>query len=228
MQVLCGGAARGAIASIDEPGSGAVAWSASLSGSPQVTLEQSSFVTCSGDVTVAFVDLQVPPGAKPGDTYDAVATIESKQRAFPTGTVKVHGEVVAPKVTAPTRVEFGDVPASVPTFLPVHIVNKSPALVVISPDSIDVPPFGLTLGSRSPDGNSTIWDVEILQAPPGDYTETVTFTGEPAGKLTDFPPACVWTQTITIHAHLVGDADGGPDASHDGGTEADAPSPLTI
>jgi len=228
LQVLCGGASRGAIASIDVPGSGSATWTASLAGSPQLTLEQSSFVTCSDDVTVAFVDLQVPPEAKPGDTYDAVATIESNQRAFPTGTVKVHGEVVAPKVTAPSSLDFGEVPASVPTVLPLRVVNKSPAPVVISPEATYASPFGLTLHSRSTDGNTTIWDVKVFQTPPGDYTETVTFTGEPAGKLVDFPPGCVWTQTITLHAHVFADTDGGPDASRDGGTGDDAPSSLTI
>ena len=68
--------------------------------------------------------------------------------------------------------------------------------MVITRDTTSTMPFGLSLRSTSTDGNTTLWDVGVFE------------------------------QTITLHARVFADTDGGQDADRDGGTEDVAPPPL--
>ncbi|HVU51211.1 MAG TPA: hypothetical protein VHL80_11020 [Polyangia bacterium] len=229
LRALCGTGSRGAIASVNQPGAGVTRWSVSLDGDAQFVLEGSAFVTCEATgPTIANVDLQPAPGAVPGDTYEAVATITAEDDAFPTTEVALHGEVVAPNVTAPSSVDFGDVPAGTSQRRTLRFDNASPSPVALLPSSGQLAPFTLIDGivtSPSPTPNVSEWTVSLDGAAPGDYTAAVLWTATPSPVLT-FPAGCLWTQTITLHAHVVAVADAGPDASRDGGASEHIPSGI--
>ena len=231
VRVLCRAGSRGAIASVDEPGPGETPWTVSLDGDDNFSLEAATFVTCNnGGVSVAFVDLQPAFDAVPGDTYDAVATISADHGTFPTTKVALHGEVVAPNVTAPSLVDFGDVPAWQPQTRTLRFNNASPSPVAIAPAAGDLGPFSMSnavVKAPPPPQNVTEWTLSLDSPPPGDYDVPIVWTATPSPALT-FPPACLWTQTIRLRAHVVGDPDGGPpDANRDGGA-SDVALPLII
>jgi hypothetical protein len=220
LPVLCRMSARGAVASVDQEGPGATTWAVSLDGDPHFSLEGETFVTCEGtSPTVAMVDLQAEFESVPGETYDAVATISAVGDVFPTTRVAIHGEVEAPRVSAPTSVDFGDVPAWTLSSQMVRFINSSPApvAIVLGPD--DPLPFSFAFGDASKVASSTTpWLIELQPSPPGDYTVTTSWTATPNPMLT-FPPACLWTQTITLHAHVVDAPDAGADGSPDAGAD---------
>jgi hypothetical protein len=235
LRVLCRTGARGAIASVDEPGPGVTPWSVSLDGDDHFSLEGASFVTCNngGGPTVAFVDLQPTFDDVPGDTYEAVATISANNGTFPTTKVAVHGQVVAPNVTAPSVVDFGEVPAWQPQTRTLRFNNASPSPVAIVPSAVptatDLGPFTMSsavMSSRPPPSNVIEWTISLNSPAPGDYDIPTVWTATPSPALI-FPPACLWTQTIDLRAHVVGDPDGGPPASRDGGS-GDSALPLII
>jgi hypothetical protein len=170
-----------------------------------------------------MVDLQAEYGSVTGETYDAIATISAAGDAFPATTVAIHGEVVAPRVSAPTNVDFGDVPAWTSPVQTIRFVNSSAGLVAILP-SLGEPtlPFSLSIGDLPKGDSSTIpWRISLEPSPPGEYTITTTWTATPSPML-KFPPACLWTQTITLHAHVVDGPDGGDDASRDAAADEDS------
>jgi len=155
-----------------------------------------------------------PPG--PPDTYDAVVTIQAAQDAFPMGTVKVHGDVVAPSVTGPSVADFGAVAAGPEAFLGVRLFIASLSPIDVYPPS-DLPaPFALAANQPRPSSSTmSDWTLMVRPSPPGDYTAEATWMVRPAGRLM-LQPGCTVTKTITVHAHLVaadGGADGGPDAA---------------
>jgi hypothetical protein len=220
LRVLCGTGSRGAIASVNDPGPGSTSWSVSLAGDQQFSLEAETFFTCTlNGPSVAMVDLQAAAGAVPGDTYEAVATIRADDDSFPTTTVALHGEVVAPHVTAPTSVDFGAVPAGSLQLRTLRFNNASPSPVAIIPSTTTPSPFSLSQGVApiALVDNTTDWTISLDASPPGDYTTSVLWTASPSPQLR-FPAACLWTQTIALHVHVVDNGDGGPDANRDGGT----------
>jgi hypothetical protein len=230
LRVLCRAGARGAIASVDEPGPGLTPWRVSLAGDDNFSLEAATFATCNATgATVAFVDLQPAFGDVPGDTYEAVATISADHGTFPTTKVALHGEVVAPNVTAPSLVDFGEVPAWQPQTRTLEFNNASPSPVGISPAAGDFAPFTLSFAATraAHPQNVTSWTISLDAAAPGDYDIPVLWTATPSPALI-FPPACLWTQTITLHAHVVGDPDGGPRDANRDGAAGDGALPLTI
>jgi hypothetical protein len=216
IRVLCASSGQGAVASVNQIGPGEAEWSTSIVGAPELTLENSTNVTCqSTGTTVAIVNLQAGPDSKPGDSYDAVVTITAANDAFPTGQVKVHGEVVAPKAFLPSIVDFGDVPANTPDVRIVHFLSASPSPLTYVPTLDATTPFSVPYGMpRAPNLTTTDWLITFAPSPPGDYTVGSTWTvapAEPAPPGHELAPGCILTQAITLHAHVV-DPDGGTDA----------------
>jgi hypothetical protein len=220
LRVLCGTGSRGAIASVNEPAPGATRWMVSLEGDPHFSLEATSFLTCENNgPTVAFVDLQPATGAVPGDRFEAVATITADGDAFPTTNVALHGEVVAPNVSAPSVLDFGDVPFGAAEGRMLRFINASPSPVALFPNDRFFPPFTLaTAAVPTPSTTVTTWTVTLADAAPGDYSIPTTWTATPSPTLT-FPQPCLWTQTITLRVHVLDAPDGGTDAGRDGGRD---------
>jgi hypothetical protein len=222
LQVLCGGSAIGGIASVSHEGAGSTSWTVSLSGDPEFVASDSSLLTCEASgTTVVVVKLGVPPDALPGATFDAVATIKARDGSFPTGTVKVHGEVVTPRATVAPTLDFGDVPAWTSPTQTIRFINDTTAPVLIIPDFVSRAPF-TAAASGSPDmmTSTTLWFMALQPSPPGDYTVDTSWTVAPAPNL-GLSDVCVSKKTVTLHAHVVavdGGADG-PPAGSDGGLD---------
>jgi hypothetical protein len=209
LRVLCGQSAIGGIASVSEEGPGATSWTVTLVGDSAFTVDQRSLVTCqAGGTTVATVSLQAPPDALPGATYDAVATIRAEGDAFPPGTVKLHGEVVAPSVTVAPTLDFGDVPAGKTVVQPIHFIENDTNPVFYNPDFVQGGPFITSTSQRTTD-TTTDWFIELMASPPGDYSLDTTWTASPLPNL-GFQDACFTKKMVTLRAHVVG-VDGGAD-----------------
>jgi hypothetical protein len=169
---------------------------------------------------VAFVDANAPADSKPGDSYDAVATISAWKDAFPTGTVRVHAEVVAPHVSFPSSIDFGDVPAGRLAARSVRFFIDSPSAVSFTSSFSTPTPFSLGAPSHAGANFDTTvdWVFQLQPSPPGDYTVEATWTVSPAFEST-LPSECLATSAITLHAHVV-DPDGGADGGADLGNDA--------
>jgi hypothetical protein len=233
LSVLCGGNARAAIASVDEVGDGETRWSVSLKGDHALALERSSFVSCQGTgPQVAFVSYAPPTTATPGTTFDAVVTVHADDGSFPDGTVALHGEVAVPRLSdSTTDVDFGDVaPGDMAAYaLDITIEDDSPVDLVRDPSFVESPFFITRLnpaaGQMIPPRVAHL-RVAFQSRVPGDYAASVAFHAQLSGTFS-LPPSCTWTQTVTMHARVLGDGgagDGPSDAvpsdggASDGGT----------
>jgi hypothetical protein len=191
------------------------------------------FETCQANSPqVAFVQFIPPIDAVPGSTFDAIATVHADDGSFADGTVRLHGEVVAPVVTLDkfvspsitvneTSIDFGALTQGFgqltvdPTFR-----IKNGAGVVILPDSFGGPFFSLTAAAQNQGSSVQTWAVTFLVDSPGDYSDSVVWTATPNGS-SPLLTACNWTTTMMLHARVVGD--GGADADSadaiDGGVD---------
>jgi hypothetical protein len=244
-RAFCAGIVQVPIASIDELGTGVTTWSFAVTGdaafspgpvqvasantkvSPIVSPSSGTFATCqTNSPEVAFVDFAPPAAALPGSTFDAIATVHSEDGSFADGTVKLHGEIVAPDVSvSETNVDFGDVApgdALLSVALDFGFEGGSLALV---PDSYSNPPFSfMPLGS---DSNTSFWDVILQTSAPGDFSATVGWRAVPSSLPTTTTGPCVWMAAISLHARVGGDGSADADTADatDGGADLglDAP-----
>jgi hypothetical protein len=210
IRAICGGSGQAAVASVDEHGPGVTAWSISVRGTPSsaFSLKQTTFRTCQTDgPMVALVFFQAPPGAVPGDAFDAVVTVDADDGSFAAGTVNVHAEIVKPWVTIDkANLEFGDV---LPGASPMQTLSVS------APDGVNVffemvgslDSFSLARIPPQTKGNTSAWSVTFEAFLPGDHSASLRFASSP---ILDSPPACGWTATIGLHARVVADG-GAPD-----------------
>jgi hypothetical protein len=204
--------ARGAVASVSEPGAGALNFSASIAGAPELVLEGQTFTTCAAfPPAVVFVSFTPPITAKAGDTFDAVVTISADDHSFPTGTVNVHAEVGAPSVTVDRpAVDFGDVPVGEVQPLEMLVFsNRSSETVVVASPPPD-PPFDYV----RPDiaiapGATEIRYLTVLNKTPGDFASVSVWQTRPQSIL-ELPAGCGVTLSVPVHARVVT-----PDASAD-------------
>jgi hypothetical protein len=247
VHTFCAGTAQAPIASVDELGAGVTRWSITVKGAAAFTPDPkgSAFVTCEATgPQVAFAQFSPPRDALPGAIFDAIATVHADDGSFADGTVKLHGEVVAPVVTVDkTTVDFGNVGPGDKVTIPLHFTEDNGATTVrpdSKPDagttrvfpSYAYGPFVITLGGVRP----SIWNVTFMTDVPGDYSATVGWRAGPPGapcqgagdaSCLATPSPCDWTTTITLHARVV--VDGGADAdtadASDGGADLapDAP-----
>jgi hypothetical protein len=225
LTVLCGGKARAAIASVDEAGDGETRWSASLGGDHAFSLERSSFVSCQGTgPQVAFVSYAPPATATPGTTFAAVVTVHAEDGSFPDGAVALHGEVAAPRLSASRAdVDFGDLAPGDMAAYALDFTVEDGSTVDVVRDPFMESPFYLTL--LNPDAGQTAappishWRVAFQSRVPGAYAASVAFHAQLSGTFS-LPPPCLWTQTVTMHARVLGDggtSDGGDGGTSDGG-----------
>jgi hypothetical protein len=251
VRVFCAGATQVAIASVDEPGAGLTRWSFSVTGDPAFGLgpppgpntSPNAFVTCMAtSPQIALVEFAPPADALPGSTFDAVSTVRSDDGSFAAGTVKLHGEVVAPVIRIePTRIEFGDVAAGGHPTIPLRLTPENGENVIPMPDSppdakgvsaglaaysygpFVVTPMAVQMGVNGITANDFVWNVTLMTDVPGDYSQTIAWRAVPTRTfVTNEPganppppqdvPACDWTTTITLHGRVAVGA-GGADAA---------------
>jgi hypothetical protein len=219
LKVTCGAMARAAVASVSDEGTGITEWHAALSGDAAFSLVQSDFASCGGGgPLVADVDFTPPTSAVPGDTFDAVVTVSADQDAFPTTTVKVHGEVVAPVVVSDkSMVDFGDVETA--TLVTQELTFRVDTIGL----RVQAPPadYPFTIQETQPPMSTlATYAIRVLAGPRGDYTMPAVWTVG-ADPMVGLPEACVWRKTIPIHARIVvrEDQDGGVDAGPDAGSD---------
>jgi hypothetical protein len=215
----CGGVARGAVASVSESAGGLINWSASIDGDPSLGLDTFHFTSCaSSGPQVVLVRFAPPLSAKPGDGFDAVVTVRADHDAFPTGTVKVHGQVERPVVTAtPQMIDFGDVSADAAKTMTLSFRNESGAPIDVVPPTPDPRlPFDLRALMMPMDiapGGVTQFDVEVNAFPPGDYSTTFVWATTSLVS-TMLPDGCTGIVMTAVHAHIV-PPDGGVDGATD-------------
>jgi hypothetical protein len=216
LRATCGSTTKGAVASISETAGGFLSWTAAITGAPAFALEKTTFLSCETiETPVAFVDFKAPTSAEPGDAFDAVVTISAADGSFPSGTVKVHGEVTraVASVDHPT-VDFGEVEilSLLSTTLVFH--NESTVSVSVAPPA-SAPPFlyehapVLIASQRSAESVVT-----FEPTAEGDASAVATFTVTPYSG--DMGPAtCNSTITVSLHARVVASLDAGAGASSD-------------
>jgi hypothetical protein len=229
----CGGRAVGAIASVDEPGAGVVQWLATISGDPAISLDPGTEMTfesshMTGPV-VAFVVFSPPLDSKPGDSFDAVVTVNDACGDFPEGSVKVHAEVGLPVVmVAPVAIDFGDVPVGSTARQGLLFRNEDTNMVSVGV-SVATPPFqyDLPLATALDPGMSATSFVSVSPSTLGDFStvsvwEISTFVigGLPDGG---WPAGCAGMVSLPVHVHVV-PADAGADGG-DGSVEAPGDQP---
>jgi hypothetical protein len=231
VRARCGSKATAPIASVDATGAGLVTWSVSLQGD-SAFVGSSTQATCAlKGPTVAFVAFVPPADAAPGATFETVATVHAVDGSFADGTVKVRGEVVPPTVTVDrSHIDFGDVAPGAEASATITFSFKPGDTVFIQPTVSVASPITLSM-TAAPDFGAKVpmtqWLVTFRSSVPGDYALPIAWTGQ----LVSLPTPCPWTGTITVHAHVQGDArDGGDEGMDDGGpadggadAEADAP-----
>jgi hypothetical protein len=218
-KVLCAGAVSAPVASVSELGAGITEWSISIDGHPAFSISQTAATTCgTSGVTVAQVLFQAPADAVPGDSFDAVVTVQSVNGAFAPGTVKVHADIVAVDVTVDrTSVDFGDVPANVIANQVLTFRNLSSGEVWIQAPP-DIAPFvyGAFLAPIAP-GQSLERRFSASAFIAGDYSSTGTWTATVMrGDVAMVPPSCTRTFDVAAHARIFYPPDPG-----DGGAATD-------
>jgi hypothetical protein len=214
----CGLSGRAAVASVDEQGPGLTTWSVSLDNPTAFSLDQIFFDTCQKlGPSVAFVSFGPPPGSMPGDAFDTVATISAIGDVFPPGRVKVHGEVIVPRVSADqTTVELGDVAPFTDAAQLLSFRNEDAQPLSFASSVAVQGPFTIAMAPGKSMLPTSTWQVNFAPSGPGDYAATVTFTATPQAHF-GIAPACSWRQDIALHAHVPGTPDGGAGAGDGGG-----------
>jgi hypothetical protein len=218
LRAACGGAARGAVASVSDVGDGAVEWSASIAGAPALQLDMSTFTSCSqGAPKIATVSFEPPLSAKPGDVFDAVVTIRAAGDAFPPGRVNVHAEVEAPVVTVdrPT-IDFGDVTLGAhPVEMLVFHNETATPIIVLAPGGS--PPFEYDPADKPIDpGGRSPRVVSIFGDATGEYSTVAVWTTTARPDL-QLPDGCTGSIRVPLHVRLVA-----PDAGADAPFAVDA------
>jgi hypothetical protein len=246
------------VASVDELGAGATRWSVTVNGDPAfgaapLGTNTASFLACQADSPqVALIECTPPPGALPGATFDAIATVHADDGSFADGKVKLHAEVAAPAVTVDkTNVDFGSVAPrenlTIPLKFTAGTVNGDNLDLFLDPPPVTkgvvdgvasyfYGPFVITpgMGSNSFMLDLPVWNVTFMADVPGDYSATVGWVARPSvGACTNpvrcpgslNPTPCDWATTITLHARVLGD--GGADIADasDGGADEAAEAP---
>jgi hypothetical protein len=222
LRAACGGAARGAVASVSDVGDGMLQWLASIAGDPALQLDSTTFTSCGqSGPAIATVSFTPPLTAKPGDAFDAVVTIRASGNAFPPGTVNVHAEVEAPMVTVDrTAIDFGDIPLDTPRPDPVEMLvfrnETATPLVLLAPAGN--PPFVYDPADKAidPGGRSTRV-VSAFGNTPGDYSTVGVWTATARPDLL-LPDGCTSSISVSVHARFVA-----PDAGADALSAIDAP-----
>jgi hypothetical protein len=218
LEVLCRTQVQGPVASITNIGGGTLTWSATITGdSAFVVDKQVPSQICNDGLThVVSVVLAPPATAVPGDTFDAVVTISAKNGEFPSGTVKVHGVVVTPRLVAdPPLVDFGvvELPLWTPPFKDVTLRNDSSVPVFVKSPSVDAaflyePEMGIQ-GIKP--GTHILEMVALTATVPGMYASAATWSA--SGDSTfNVPGSCLGQVTAQMRAIVVA-------ASADGGTD---------
>jgi len=224
LRVLCGTMAAAGVASVDEEGDGSTSWTTSLIGDPAFVLPQDAFLTCQANSpTVARVQLLVPPGAVPGDAFDAVVTVHASDGSFADGQVHVHADVTAPMFDLqPTSIDFGDVLPDQGATRMLTIVDHDAVPVNITAQlvtAVDTPPpfgYGPDL-ARGIMNNTRQWLVSFVGRDVGDYSTTLEFS---AGAST--PSQCQTKKSLALHARVVAPDGGAPDGgARDATADAD-------
>jgi hypothetical protein len=216
LQVLCGNTTRGAVASINQTGPGQTGWSVSIAGDPSFFTVPGQTKVCVGQPpAVVDVDFLPPITATPGDAFHAVVTIVADDDAFPTGTVKVHGVVVAPSITADkTVVDFGDLAYGVEARQ--TITFRSDQTLNITPPPEHLFPFEI-VRAPSAAGGST-WTISV-SAIDGDYAVDTTWS-QRASNDPSIPVACNWSMKVPFRVHVLPfDAGATPPDPGDGGAD---------
>jgi hypothetical protein len=235
LRSTCASTVHGPVASVGEIAGGILSWSATIAGDPSLTLDVTSFASCaSSDTQVALVSFTPPRTAKPGDAFDAVVTVHASHDAFPAGTVKVHGEVVTPVVTAVNPViDFGGVPVGTSQGQELVFNSEMSSPVTLVLPTLDAN-SQFDLGHSNLEvvlGKSTKVVVSIHSRTLGDVSATAVWVVTPVLNTT-LPTGCTSTVTTTLHAHVVpwgatssdaGDAgaDGPADAAVDSSSDGD-------
>jgi hypothetical protein len=193
--------AKAAVASINQTGPGMTTWTQSIEGDPVFSFSQQPTRLCGGQgAFVVMVTFAPPITALPGATFNAVVTIGSGDGAFPPGTVKVHGEVVAPSVTVDkTVLDFGDLAYGVEATRTLTFSDTEDPLLNINAPMNNTFPFDIVPAMGGTDHTST-WIVSVSNSE-GDYAvDTVWTDGFDTREL---PPGCGWSQTIPLRVHVL-------------------------
>jgi hypothetical protein len=200
---LCGSADTGPVVSVSNLGGGVVSWTATMKGAEALTMSVGSFDTQPGMVDVANVNFTPPPSAVPGDAFDGVVTVSSVDGAFATGTVAVHAEIVAPKLTLDqTEIDFGDLASGAFLSRDVTFRNDESEPIIITAPPI-APPFTfLTPGGRLGAHQSISLIVGVSGATPGDYAAMPVWQAFVRDDI-PLPAACGGNTTLRVHARIV-------------------------
>jgi len=201
----CGGVARGAVASVSESAGGLLNWNARIAGDPYFDLEMFGFTSCaSSPPQVARVRFSPPLSAKPGDGFDAVVTISAAHDAFPTGTVKVHGEVGAPVVTVDHKaIDFGDVVIDSQPTAKLEFRNESQSpLTLLAPTNDARLPFLFGSSVLLPGSGAVEVSVGLRADTLGDSSTTAVWTATTLPN-DDLPPGCATMISTPLHVRVV-------------------------
>ena len=132
-------------------------------------------------------------------------TLHADDGSFPDGTVNVRGEIVTPMVHAEkTTIDFGDVlPGAVAqqplVFFAVNDLGSS----IYQSDYVGGP-FSLQLLPFSPDQqNVSSWVATFSSSVPGEHSASIPLS---TAHVPPSPAGCEWGTTISLHAHVLGDA----------------------
>jgi hypothetical protein len=212
----CTGDASGIVASVTGLDGPPPPFIVTVSGDPAFSVAVPAFTTSDDGLTTnGFVNFHPPAGARPGDTFQGIATVRSSDGGFAAASVALRGSVAIPKVTVDRpRVDFGDVPVGAVIDERVRFHPTDIGAARLTPTASDIAPFSLPEGSFASFGGDIPTFIRASAAEAGEFTREIEWVLGPS-QPSDAPAECSTHVKTTVHAKFLPwnmGGDGGADA----------------